>query len=289
MRSELGRVGERSVEAEPPEALREVTQARTAPGTVTERGPVSSTRSSSSTRGERPDPLSPWRRPSCQTSANASPPTPLSVGSATASTAAAAIAASTALPPSPNAARPAAVASGWLVAIIASPATAGILRHPLGCAAPARKSASRSSFMLRSWQVCARPNRAIMGVVELKRPRTPHYDDPVAVGRRLHEARETAGISQRELAFPGCSAAYISRIERGERIPSLQVMRELARRIGISESSLAYGRERIDAGVSDAMTAVEAAEAAGDQDELAKAYRALSRAATHAAKTRSAA
>ena len=125
--------------------------------------------------------------------------------------------------------------------------------------------------------------------MDLKRPRTPHYDDPVAVGQRLHAAREAAGISQRELAFPGCSAAYISRIERGERIPSLQVIRELARRIGVSESTLAYGRERIDARVSDAMTAVEVAEAAGDRNELVKAYRALARAATHAAKARPAA
>ena len=121
--------------------------------------------------------------------------------------------------------------------------------------------------------------------VDLKRPRTPHYDDPVAVGQRLHAAREAAGISQRELAFPGCSAAYISRIERGERISSLQVMRELARRIGISESSLAFGRERIDAGVSDAVGAVEAAEAAGNPTEVAKAYRTLSRAASLAAKS----
>jgi transcriptional regulator with XRE-family HTH domain len=121
--------------------------------------------------------------------------------------------------------------------------------------------------------------------VALKRPRMPHYDDPVAVGQRLHAAREAAGISQRELAFPGCSAAYISRIERGERIPSLQVIRELARRIGVSESGLAYGRDRIDTAVSDAVTAVEAAEAAGDRDALAKAYRALSRAASHAARS----
>lgn len=121
--------------------------------------------------------------------------------------------------------------------------------------------------------------------MQLKRSRTPHYDDPVAVGERLHAAREAAGISQRELAFPGCSAAYISRIERGERIPSLQVMRELARRTGISESFLAYGRERIDAAVSDAVSAVEAAEVAGDRDEVAKAYRALSRAASQAAKS----
>lgn len=121
--------------------------------------------------------------------------------------------------------------------------------------------------------------------MDLKRPRTPHYDDPVAVGLRLHTAREAAGISQRELAFPGCSAAYISRIERGERIPSLQVMRELARRIGISESRLAYGRERIDVAVRDAVEAAEAAEAAGDPSEVAKAYRTLSRVASQAAKS----
>ena len=80
-----------------------------------------------------------------------------------------------------------------------------------------------------------------------KRARTPHYDDPAAVGRRVFEAREAAGLSQRELAFPGCSAAYISRIERGERVPSLQVMRELARRTGVSEQELAFGRETLDA------------------------------------------
>jgi transcriptional regulator with XRE-family HTH domain len=122
----------------------------------------------------------------------------------------------------------------------------------------------------------------------LKRPRTPHYDDPVAVGARLHAAREAAGISQRELAFPGCSAAYISRIERGERIPSLQVMRELARRVGISEAELAYGREPIDAAVSRALRAVEAAEQTGEGAEVVRAYQALSRAASRAARERAA-
>jgi transcriptional regulator with XRE-family HTH domain len=120
-----------------------------------------------------------------------------------------------------------------------------------------------------------------------KRPRTPHYDDPVAVGARLHAAREAAGISQRELAFPGCSAAYISRIERGERIPSLQVMRELANRVGIGEAELAYGREPIDPTVSRALRAVEAAERAGGQDAV-RAYQALARAASRAARERSA-
>jgi transcriptional regulator with XRE-family HTH domain len=120
----------------------------------------------------------------------------------------------------------------------------------------------------------------------LKRPRTPHYDDPVAVGARLHAAREAAGISQRELAFPGCSAAYISRIERGERIPSLQVMRELARRVGISEAELAYGHERMDPAVSRAVRAVEVAEEGGAGNDVARAYQALSRAASRAARER---
>lgn len=122
----------------------------------------------------------------------------------------------------------------------------------------------------------------------LKRPRTPHYDDPVAVGARLHAAREAAGISQRELAFPGCSAAYISRIERGERIPSLQVMRELARKVGISEAELAYGREPIDPAVSRAVRAVQTAEEEGEGADVVRAYQALSRAASRAARDRAA-
>ncbi len=117
-----------------------------------------------------------------------------------------------------------------------------------------------------------------------KRARTPHYDDPVAVGQRVFEAREAAGLSQRELAFPGCSAAYISRIERGERVPSLQVMRELAHRTGVTEDQLAYGRERLDATVAERVRAAEAAEANGNSSERATAYKALARAATKAAR-----
>ena len=68
-------------------------------------------------------------------------------------------------------------------------------------------------------------------------------DDPRAVGERLHAAREAAGLSQRRLAFPGCSPAYISRIESGERIPSLQLLRQLGRRLGVSEDYLATGSD----------------------------------------------
>jgi tetratricopeptide (TPR) repeat protein len=73
----------------------------------------------------------------------------------------------------------------------------------------------------------------------------PHYhshvDNAEAVGRRLKAARLEAGLSQRQLAFPGCSAAYISRLEAGERVPSLQLLRKLAVKLEADEEYLATG------------------------------------------------
>jgi transcriptional regulator with XRE-family HTH domain len=78
----------------------------------------------------------------------------------------------------------------------------------------------------------------------------PHYhshvDDPSAVGRRLKEARIEAGLSQRQLSFPGCSAAYISRLEAGDRVPSLQLLRKLAQKLNADDAYLATGVERIE-------------------------------------------
>lgn len=118
-----------------------------------------------------------------------------------------------------------------------------------------------------------------------RRARIPHYDDPDQVGKRLHDHRVEAGLSQRDLAFPGCSAAYISRIERGERTPSLQVLRELARRIGVTESVLAYGGNGLDPTVERRIRELEVAREAGDGSGLAKAYQALARAASRAGRS----
>lgn len=119
----------------------------------------------------------------------------------------------------------------------------------------------------------------------MKRERIPHVDDPGKLGRRLSAAREAAMLSQRELAFPGCSAAYISRIERGERTPSLQVLRELADRCGVSESQLAWGREQhLDSVVAGLVHVVEEAESSGSNADRAAAYAALGRAASRAAR-----
>jgi len=88
--------------------------------------------------------------------------------------------------------------------------------------------------------------RSIGNDRDLPRRKSTHVDDPRAVGLRLREARARASLSQRELSFPGCSPAYISRIEAGDRIPSLQLLREMGRRLGVSEDYLATGAERHD-------------------------------------------
>lgn len=115
-----------------------------------------------------------------------------------------------------------------------------------------------------------------------RRERIPHVDDGVAVGKRLRKARQEASLSQRELAFAGCSAAYISRIERGERVPSLQVLRELAARCDVSETYLAWGREELDDAVARQLRALQEART---RPELKAAYAALGRAAAKAARS----
>jgi tetratricopeptide (TPR) repeat protein len=86
----------------------------------------------------------------------------------------------------------------------------------------------------------------------------PHVDNAVSVGKRIREVRLRAGLSQRDLAFAGCSAAYISRIEKGLRVPSLQVLRELARRMDVTETYLARGEEQSGAAL-DPVTEAELA------------------------------
>ena len=69
-----------------------------------------------------------------------------------------------------------------------------------------------------------------------------HVDDPAAAGKRLREARERAGFSQAALAAVcGCSGAYISRLEVGDRTPSLQLLRRIGRCLGVSADYLATG------------------------------------------------
>lgn len=106
-------------------------------------------------------------------------------------------------------------------------------------------------------------------------PRRPsnHVDDPIAVGQRLRQAREAAGLTQRELSFEGCTAAYVSRIEAGARVPSLQILHEFAKRLGVTPEYLATGRPAGE-DVSSELLEAEVALRLGDEERAAQLYEA---------------
>lgn len=105
-----------------------------------------------------------------------------------------------------------------------------------------------------------------------RRPST-HVDDPVAVGQRLREAREAAGLTQRELSFEGCTAAYVSRIEAGARVPSLQILHEFAKRLDVRPEYLATGQAPE---LSSDLLEAEVALRLGDDQRAAELYQAAS-------------
>jgi tetratricopeptide (TPR) repeat protein len=69
---------------------------------------------------------------------------------------------------------------------------------------------------------------------------------PESIGQRLRRLRLERQLSQRELASPGVSYAYISRIEAGARRPSVKALRQLARKLGVSVEYLETGSDLRD-------------------------------------------
>jgi tetratricopeptide (TPR) repeat protein len=106
----------------------------------------------------------------------------------------------------------------------------------------------------------------------MPRSLTTHIDSPREVGVRLKSARERAGLSQRQLSFPGCTAAYISRLEAGARVPSLQMVNQLALRLEVSGQWLATGVEAAEADPAELLDA-EVALRLGETDEAERLYR----------------
>jgi tetratricopeptide (TPR) repeat protein len=107
----------------------------------------------------------------------------------------------------------------------------------------------------------------------MPRSLTTHIDSPKEVGVRLKASRERAGLSQRQLAFPGCTAAYISRLEAGARVPSLQMVNQLALRLDVSGQWLATGVEAAAVQPSELIDA-EVALRLGEIEEAERLYRA---------------
>jgi len=62
------------------------------------------------------------------------------------------------------------------------------------------------------------------------------------VGQRIRRLRLAKGLTQRALSGPGVSYAYVSRIEAGQRKPSLRALRYLAGKLGVDPEYLEDGR-----------------------------------------------
>lgn len=62
-------------------------------------------------------------------------------------------------------------------------------------------------------------------------------------GQRIHRLRVERGLTQRDLAEPKYTAAYVSSVESGRRSPSREALRHFAERLGVSEHELATGRD----------------------------------------------
>ena len=65
--------------------------------------------------------------------------------------------------------------------------------------------------------------------------------DPVELGRRIRTARIAAGLTQTQLAADEASAAYISRIEGGQRRPEASLLERMAQRLNVSLAQLLEG------------------------------------------------
>jgi transcriptional regulator with XRE-family HTH domain len=62
-----------------------------------------------------------------------------------------------------------------------------------------------------------------------------------SIGKRLKRLRLERRLSQRDLASPGISYAYISRIEADARTPSVKAMRRIAGKLGVTVEHLETG------------------------------------------------
>ncbi|MFI8277848.1 tetratricopeptide repeat protein [Streptomyces sp. NPDC085929] len=101
-------------------------------------------------------------------------------------------------------------------------------------------------------------------------------DEPAEIGRRVQRMRTELGLTQRALAEPSYTSAYISTLESGKVRPSETALRFLAGRLGTSYEELATGRPaHLATEVRLALTDAQQTLATGDAAEAAVRYRQL--------------
>lgn len=104
------------------------------------------------------------------------------------------------------------------------------------------------------------------------------------VGERIKRLRRERGLSQRAVAEPGVSYAYISRIEAGTRQPSVKALRKIAAKLDVSADYLETGSELDPAGarelrLADAELALRLGDAKAAETTLHALYEDATRAA----------
>ncbi|MCX5192634.1 tetratricopeptide repeat protein [Streptomyces sp. NBC_00249] len=101
-------------------------------------------------------------------------------------------------------------------------------------------------------------------------------DEPAEIGRRVQRLRAERGLTQRQLAEPSYTPAYVSTLEAGKVRPSETALRFLAGRLGTSYEELATGRPaHLATELRLALTDAQRTLATGSAEEAAVQFRAL--------------
>ncbi|MFD3696140.1 tetratricopeptide repeat protein [Streptomyces sp. NPDC058646] len=101
-------------------------------------------------------------------------------------------------------------------------------------------------------------------------------DEPAQIGRRVQRMRTGLGLTQRQLAEPAYTPAYISTVESGKVRPSETALRFLAGQLGTSYEELTTGRPaHLGTELRLALTEAQQTLATGAADEAAARYRQL--------------
>ncbi|MGW6905927.1 tetratricopeptide repeat protein [Streptomyces sp. NPDC054940] len=104
----------------------------------------------------------------------------------------------------------------------------------------------------------------------------PDRDDPGTIGRRVQQLRADRGLTQRQLAEPAYTPAYISTLEAGRVRASDDALRHIAERLGVAFEELATGRPaHLVTDLRLRLTEAQRALATGDAETAAERYAAL--------------
>jgi tetratricopeptide (TPR) repeat protein len=101
-------------------------------------------------------------------------------------------------------------------------------------------------------------------------------DDPVTIGRRVQQLRAERGLTQRQLAEPAYTPAYISTLEAGRVRPSDEALRHVAGRLGVAYEELVTGRPaHLATDLRLRLTEAQRTLASGEAEQAAEQYAAL--------------